>query len=120
MITTASRPPGSAAAAARHTTTGTLLDERAAEELAATFAVLGDPTRVRLVDALAHGDLCVSDLAAVVGLSESAVSHQLRLLRSLRIVRARRVGRQVYYQLDDAHVRTLLDQGRRHIEEARA
>jgi DNA-binding transcriptional ArsR family regulator len=97
-----------------------LLDERAAAELAATFAVLGDPTRVRLVDALAHGELCVSDLSGVVGLSESAVSHQLRLLRSLRIVRARRAGRQVYYQLDDAHIRTLLDQGRRHIEEARS
>ena len=96
-----------------------LLDERSAEELAATFAVLGDPTRVRLVDALAHGELCVSDLADVIGLSESAVSHQLRLLRSLRIVRARRAGRQVYYQLDDNHIRTLLDQGRRHIEEHR-
>ena len=96
-----------------------LLDERAAAELAATFAVLGDPTRVRLVDVLAHGERCVSDLSAVVGLSESAVSHQLRLLRTLRIVRARRAGRQVYYQLDDNHIRTLLDQGRRHIEEAR-
>ena len=63
---------------------------------------------------------CASPICPrVVGLSESAVSHQLRLLRSLRIVRARRAGRQVYYQLDDAHIRTLLDQGRRHIEEAR-
>jgi DNA-binding transcriptional ArsR family regulator len=97
-----------------------LLGERQAAELADTFAVLGDPTRVRLVDALAHGELCVSDLAALVGLTESAVSHQLRLLRSLRLVRARRAGRQVYYQLDDAHIRTLLDQGRRHIEEPRA
>ena len=97
-----------------------LLGERQAAELADTFAVLGDPTRVRLVDALAHGELCVSDLAAVVGLTESAVSHQLRLLRSLRIVRARRAGRLVYYQLDDAHIRTLLDQGRRHIEEHRS
>jgi ArsR family transcriptional regulator len=96
-----------------------LLHEAAAAELAATFAVLGDPTRVRLVDALSYGELCVSDLSAAVGLSESAVSHQLRLLRSLRIVRARRAGRQVYYQLDDAHIRTLLDQGRRHIAEAR-
>ena len=96
-----------------------LLGERQAVELADTFAVLGDPTRVRLVDALAHGELCVSDLADVVGLTESAVSHQLRLLRSLRIVRARRAGRLVYYQLDDAHIRTLLDQGRRHIEEHR-
>jgi ArsR family transcriptional regulator len=96
-----------------------LLNEHAAEELAATFAVLGDPTRVRLVDALSYGELCVSELSAAVGLSESAVSHQLRLLRSLRIVRGRRSGRQVYYQLDDAHIRTLLDQGRRHIAEAR-
>jgi DNA-binding transcriptional ArsR family regulator len=96
-----------------------LLGERKAAELADTFAVLGDPTRVRLVDALAQGELCVSDLASLIGLTESAVSHQLRLLRSLRLVRARRAGRQVYYQLDDAHIRTLLDQGRRHIEEPR-
>lgn len=96
-----------------------LLGERKAAELADTFAVLGDPTRVRLVDALAQGELCVSDLASLIGLTESAVSHQLRLLRSLRLVRARRAGRQVYYELDDAHIRTLLDQGRRHIEEPR-
>jgi DNA-binding transcriptional ArsR family regulator len=118
MITVSSRPSPHPTTAVHAGTTGPLLDERAAEELAATFAVLGDPTRVRLVDALSHGELCVSDLATVVALSESAVSHQLRLLRSLRIVRARRVGRQVFYQLDDAHIRTLLDQGRRHIEEA--
>jgi ArsR family transcriptional regulator, lead/cadmium/zinc/bismuth-responsive transcriptional repressor len=119
MITISPRATTRTSPAVASPATGPLLDERAAEELAATFAVLGDPTRVRLVDALAHGELCVSDLSAVVGLSESAVSHQLRLLRSLRIVRARRAGRQVYYQLDDAHIRTLLDQGRRHIEEAR-
>ena len=119
MITVSSHATPRPASTAHPVSTGPLLDERAAEELAATFAVLGDPTRVRLVDALAHGELCVSDLSGVVGLSESAVSHQLRLLRSLRIVRARRAGRQVYYQLDDAHIRTLLDQGRRHIEEAR-
>jgi ArsR family transcriptional regulator, lead/cadmium/zinc/bismuth-responsive transcriptional repressor len=119
MITVSQSAPSGTGGARHPAATGPLLDERAAEELAATFAVLGDPTRVRLVDALAHGELCVSDLATVVALSESAVSHQLRLLRSLRIVRARRAGRQVYYQLDDAHIRTLLDQGRRHIEEAR-
>jgi ArsR family transcriptional regulator, lead/cadmium/zinc/bismuth-responsive transcriptional repressor len=119
MITVSPRATPRSSTVTHLAATGPLLDERAAEELAATFAVLGDPTRVRLVDALAHGELCVSDLSAVVGLSESAVSHQLRLLRSLRIVRARRAGRQVYYQLDDAHIRTLLDQGRRHIEEAR-
>jgi ArsR family transcriptional regulator, lead/cadmium/zinc/bismuth-responsive transcriptional repressor len=119
MITVSPNVTTRSGSASHPAATGPLLDERAAEELAATFAVLGDPTRVRLVDALAHGELCVSDLSAVVGLSESGVSHQLRLLRSLRIVRARRAGRQVYYQLDDAHIRTLLDQGRRHIEEAR-
>ena len=114
MFTAAAKPSPASPSAPAH-----LLNEDAAAELAATFAVLGDPTRVRLVDALSYAELCVSDLSAAVGLSESAVSHQLRLLRSLRIVRARRAGRQVYYQLDDAHIRTLLDQGRRHIAEAR-
>jgi DNA-binding transcriptional ArsR family regulator len=91
----------------------------AAAELAATFAVLGDPTRVRLLDALAQAELCVCELAELVGTTESAVSHQLRLLRSLRLVRSRRAGRLVYYALDDDHIRMLLVQGRRHIEERR-
>jgi DNA-binding transcriptional ArsR family regulator len=95
----------------------TLVDERAAAALAATFSVLGDPTRVRLLDALAQHELCVCELAELVGSSESAVSHQLRLLRSLRLVRSRRSGRLVYYTLDDGHIRSLLEQGRRHIEE---
>lgn len=89
----------------------------AAEALAATFSILGDPTRVRLLDALAAEELCVCDLAELVGMSESAVSHQLRLLRSLRLVRSRRAGRMVFYTLDDNHIRLLLEQGRRHIEE---
>ncbi len=95
-----------------------LVGERAAGALAATFAVLGDPTRVRLLDALAQRELCVCDLAALVGITESAVSHQLRLLRTLRLVRSRRAGRMVFYALDDHHIRTLLQQGRTHIEEA--
>lgn len=95
----------------------TLVSDRAAEALAATFSVLGDPTRVRLLDALAVQELCVCELAALVDSSESAVSHQLRLLRSLRLVRSRREGRLVFYRLDDDHIRHLLDQGRRHIEE---
>lgn len=94
-----------------------LVDERSAAALAATFAVLGDPTRVRLLDALAQRELCVCELAALVRLTESAVSHQLRLLRTLRLVRSRRAGRMVYYALDDGHIRSLLTQGRRHIEE---
>jgi ArsR family transcriptional regulator, lead/cadmium/zinc/bismuth-responsive transcriptional repressor len=95
-----------------------LVGERAAGALAATFAVLGDPTRVRLLDALAERELCVCDLATLVGITESAVSHQLRLLRTLRLVRSRRAGRMVFYALDDHHIRTLLQQGRTHIEEA--
>ncbi len=86
--------------------------------LADTFRALGDPTRVRILDALSHGELCVCDLAAVLSLSQSAVSHQLRLLRGLRLVRARREGRMVFYALDDLHVVDLLRQGLKHVGEA--
>lgn len=95
----------------------TLMSDRAAAALAATFSVLGDPTRVRLLDALARRELCVCELAELIGSSDSAVSHQLRLLRSLRLVRSRRSGRMIFYRLDDDHIRQLLDQSRRHIEE---
>ena len=87
--------------------------------LADTFKTLGDPTRVRMLDALAREELCVCDLAVLVGLSESAVSHQLRLLRGLRLVRPRRAGRQVFYALDDQHIVSLFQQGLRHVQEAR-
>jgi ArsR family transcriptional regulator, lead/cadmium/zinc/bismuth-responsive transcriptional repressor len=96
----------------------TLVSDRAAAALAATFSVLGDPTRVRLLDALSRRELCVCELAELIGSSDSAVSHQLRLLRSLRLVRSRRGGRMIFYRLDDDHIRQLLDQSRRHIEEA--
>jgi ArsR family transcriptional regulator, lead/cadmium/zinc/bismuth-responsive transcriptional repressor len=86
--------------------------------VADVFKLLGDPTRVRLVDALTHGERCVCDLAALVGLSESAVSHQLRLLRAARLVRVRRAGRMAYYSLDDHHVVGLLHDTRKHVEEA--
>jgi len=87
--------------------------------LAETFRVLGDPTRVRMLDALAAAELCVCDLATLLGVSESAISHQLRLLRTMRIVRSRREGRMVYYALDDEHVTGLFQQGLQHVEEAR-
>lgn len=86
-------------------------------DLAETFRALGDPTRVRMLDALSHGELCVCDLAALVGMSESAVSHQLRLLRNLRLVKPRRDGRMVFYALDDRHIITLFRQGLRHVQE---
>jgi DNA-binding transcriptional ArsR family regulator len=89
----------------------------AVESLADTFRMLGDPTRVRILDVLAGGELCVCDIANLVGTSESAVSHQLRLLRGMRLVRPRRAGRQVYYALDDQHIIGLFQQGVRHVLE---
>jgi ArsR family transcriptional regulator, lead/cadmium/zinc/bismuth-responsive transcriptional repressor len=91
-----------------------LPDAAAAADLAALFGALGDPTRVRLLAALAAEPLCVCDLAAVLGMTQSAVSHQLRLLRALSLVRARREGKLVWYALDDHHVRDLLAIGREH------
>jgi ArsR family transcriptional regulator, lead/cadmium/zinc/bismuth-responsive transcriptional repressor len=95
-----------------------LIDGGDVAELAETFRTLGDPTRVRMLDALSHGELCVCDLATLLGLSESAVSHQLRLLRNLRLVRPRRDGRMVFYALDDRHILTLFRQGLRHVQES--
>ena len=91
----------------------------AVEGLADTFSALGDPTRVRILDALSHGELCVCDLAAVLGVSQSAVSHQLRLLRGLRLVRPRRDGRIVFYSLDDQHIISIFKQTLQHVQEAR-
>ena len=89
------------------------------QALADTFSALGDPTRVRILDSLSHGELCVCDLAAVLKLSQSAVSHQLRLLRGLRLVRPRRDGRIVYYSLDDQHIMAIFRQTLQHVEENR-
>ena len=98
---------------------GSLMPPRAVSALAETFRVLGDPSRIRILDALSGGELCVCDIAELAGISESAVSHQLRLLRGMRLVRPRRAGRQVYYALDDHHIIELLRQGLTHVEEAR-
>ena len=93
------------------------MPERTVHALAETFRVLGDPTRVKILDALGGGELCVCDIAALAGISESAVSHQLRLLRGMRLVRPRRAGRLVYYTLDDQHIMELLRQALTHVEE---
>lgn len=85
--------------------------------LGETLKALGDPTRLSIVAALAREELCVCDLATLVGVSQSAVSHSLRTLRQLRIVRYRRVGRIAYYALDDAHIARLVDEGVRHVQE---
>ena len=94
-----------------------LLPAATVEEIAATFNVLGDPTRVRILDALSTGELCVCDLATLVGISESAVSHQLRLLRGMRLVRPRRAGRQVFYTVDDQHIVQLMRVAITHVRE---
>ena len=94
-----------------------LLTSRTVEAIAETFRVLGDPTRVRILDALTEGELCVCDIASLVNISESAVSHQLRLLRGMRLVRPRRSGRQVFYSLDDQHIVHLLRLAVTHVEE---
>ena len=89
------------------------------DDLTEIFRVLGDPTRVRILDVLSRSEVCVQDLAGALSLSESAVSHQLRLLRGARIVRARRAGRNMFYALDDHHVLALFEQGLRHAQEGR-
>lgn len=96
-----------------------VIDAGHADALATTFATLADPTRARLLHALAMTDeLCVCDLALLLGLSQSAVSHQLRLLRDRRVVSRRKAGRIVYYRLADEHVRHVFDDGLHHVQEA--
>jgi DNA-binding transcriptional ArsR family regulator len=96
---------------------GSLLTGPSVAALAETFKLLGDPTRVRILDALSKTELCVCDIAGLLRLSESAVSHQLRLLRGMRLVRSRRAGRQVFYALDDHHIIGLFEQALRHVQE---
>jgi DNA-binding transcriptional ArsR family regulator len=79
--------------------------------------MLGDATRVRILDALSRAELCVGDLATLLDLRESAVSHQLRLLRSTRLVRSRRAGQMIFYALDDQHIVRLFAQGLEHVQE---
>jgi DNA-binding transcriptional ArsR family regulator len=87
------------------------------ERLALIYKVLGDPSRLKIVMALRREEMCVCDLAALTGISESAVSHQLRRLKDLALVKTRRDGQVVYYALDDKHVVLLLDIGLRHVRE---
>ncbi len=93
-----------------------LIDGLTATHLARTFEALSDPTRVRIIAALSHTELCVGDLATLLDLNQSAVSHQLRLLRSLRLVKDRKEGRTVFYMLDDDHIHDLFHRGLEHVE----
>ena len=85
--------------------------------LAETFKILGDPTRIKIAFALAREELCVCDIANLLEVSQSAVSHSLRTLRQMKLVRFRKEGKIAYYRLDDDHITNLLAEGFRHVEE---
>ncbi|NOY12400.1 MAG: helix-turn-helix transcriptional regulator [Deltaproteobacteria bacterium] len=87
-------------------------------ELADIFKVLAEPTRIRILHAISEEELCVCDIAAVVNATQSAISHQLRILRAARLVKSRKDGKMVYYSLDDEHVHNLFEEGIRHLEES--
>jgi DNA-binding transcriptional ArsR family regulator len=92
----------------------TLVGAGLSAQVAALFKALADPTRVRIISALLDTELCVNDLTVMLGMQQSAISHQLRALREWRLVRRERRGRLMYYRLDDAHVRDLLVRGVEH------
>ena len=94
-----------------------LPDEESLYDLAELFKVFGDTTRIRILYALFESELCVCDIAEVLNMTQSAISHQLRVLKQARLVRSRRVGKQIYYFLADDHVRTILGQGMEHVGE---
>lgn len=94
-----------------------LPDEEELYDLAELFKVFGDSTRIRILHALFESELCVGDIAQILNLSQSAVSHQLKILKDAKLVRFRRDGKVIFYSLDDDHVRTILSMGREHIEE---
>ncbi len=89
----------------------------AVQSLSETFQVLSDPTRLRIVLALSRQELCVHDLAELLQITESAVSHQLRLLKTLRLVRQRREGKLLFSALDDEHIEDLIRVAQRHVDE---
>ena len=92
-------------------------DEECLYDLAELFKVFGDTTRIRILYALFESEMCVCDIAAVLNMTQSAISHQLRVLKQARLVRSRREGKQSYYFLADDHVRTIVGQGMDHITE---
>jgi len=92
-------------------------DEELLLNLADLFKVFGDSTRIRIISALLFSRLCVCDLAALLGMSKSAISHQLRILRQTKLVKYKREGKVVYYTLDDKHVGAIFKQGLTHIQE---
>lgn len=100
-----------------HQVEGGMPDEERIQELADFFKVFGDVTRIKILCVLLQSELCVCDLAEVVGMTQSAVSHQLRLLKQMKLVKNRREGKTVFYSLEDGHIQSILNQGMEHIVE---
>ena len=94
-----------------------ILSEDVLYNLADLFKVFGDPTRIRILHALSVRELCVCDIAEALGMTQSAISHQLRVLKQIHLVKYRREGKTIYYSLADSHVQTILVQGLEHVME---
>lgn len=91
--------------------------EKAVFDLAELFKIFGDPTRVKILYAMLDTELCVNDIAGRLNMSQSSVSHQLRILKTAKLVKSRREGKSIFYSLDDEHVRSILSMGMEHIME---
>lgn len=96
---------------------GKMREEESLYDLAELFKVFGDSTRIRILWALAESEMCVCDIAVLLNMTQSAISHQLRVLKQARLVRSRKEGKIVFYLLDDAHVKQIFEQGLTHINE---
>ncbi len=92
-------------------------DEDQLYDLAEIFKVFGDSTRIKILYVLSESEMCVCDIAQLLNMNQSAISHQLRILKQSRLVKSRRDGRAVFYSLDDSHVKTIMDQGMEHMQE---
>lgn len=95
----------------------TMPDEEILYDLAELFKIFGDSTRIKILYVLFEAEMCVCDIATLLGTSQSAISHQLRSLKQSKLVKYRREGKTVFYSLADSHVRTILDQGMEHVAE---
>lgn len=95
----------------------TMPDEEILYDLAELFKIFGDSTRIKILYVLFEAEMCVCDIASLLGMSQSAISHQLRSLKQSKLVKYRREGKTVFYSLADSHVRTILDQGMEHVAE---
>ena len=97
--------------------TDTLPDEEDLYDLAELFKIFGDSTRIRILFVLFEAEVCVCDMAAILGMTQSAISHQLRILKANRLVKTRRDGKQIFYSLDDEHIRSIIEAGCIHLKE---